>query len=88
MKKKTGILGLPLLTLHPLSVQTMQAQTAQAQTAQGAVQVGLPLYNATIYAAIDAAKVVESLNRHQPLRCGHPSYFHALGCMYSRFVPC
>ena len=32
-------------------------------TAQGAIQVGLPLYNATIYAAIDAAKVVESLNR-------------------------
>lgn len=32
-------------------------------TAQGAIQLGLPLYNATIYAAIDAAKVVESLNR-------------------------
>ena len=32
-------------------------------TAQGAIQVGVPLYNATIYAAIDAAKVVESLNR-------------------------
>ena len=32
-------------------------------TAQGAIQVGLPLYNATIYAAIDAAKVVENLNR-------------------------
>lgn len=32
-------------------------------TAQGAIQVGVPLYNATIYAAINAAKVVESLNR-------------------------
>lgn len=32
-------------------------------TAQGAIQAGVPLYNATIYAAIDAAKVVESLNR-------------------------
>lgn len=32
-------------------------------TAQGAIQLGLPLYNATIYAAIDAAKVVKSLNR-------------------------
>ena len=32
-------------------------------TAQGAIQVGVPLYNATIYAAISAAKVVESLNR-------------------------
>lgn len=32
-------------------------------TAQGALQVGVPLYNATIYAAISAAKIVESLNR-------------------------
>lgn len=32
-------------------------------SAQGAIQVGVPLYNATIYAAINAAKVVESLNR-------------------------
>ena len=32
-------------------------------TAQGALQVGVPLYNATIHAAIDAAKVVEDLNR-------------------------
>lgn len=32
-------------------------------TTQGAIQVGVPLYNATIYAAINAAKVVESLNR-------------------------
>lgn len=32
-------------------------------TAQGAIQVGVPLYNATIYAAVNAAKVVESLNR-------------------------
>lgn len=32
-------------------------------SAQGAIQMGLPLYHATIYAAIDAAKVVENLNR-------------------------
>lgn len=32
-------------------------------TAQGAIQAGVPLYNATIYAAISAAKVVENLNR-------------------------
>ena len=32
-------------------------------TAQGVIQAGVPLYYATIYAAISAAKVVENLNR-------------------------
>ena len=77
MDKKTGIVGLLLLTLLPLSVQTMQAQTAQAQTAERGlkecirmgIERNLSLKNARIGSGFvpseRAGKVVSGLRKHR-----------------------